>query len=339
MSQVASTAHRPVARIATLLLAVWLGGCASQGKQFDDIPPEIARIPDAVPRVEPLSKFGNPESYVVLGQRYGTLPSSRGYVEHGLASWYGRDFQGHKTSSGEIYDIYAMSAAHKTLPLPTYARITNLNNRRSIVIRINDRGPFHEDRLIDLSYAAAVKLGVVKTGTALVEVRAIDPRHPESDSEPFLAAQTTKTQATADATEHLENRRTAMTSPPKSVNVQVTPRPAPELTVESTTKLVSEPIPSRLDTPVTTADDRRSLAGEAIYLQLGAFGDPQNAERLRAELATRLRSGRVRILTPEATGTALYKVRVGPLASEQDVAQLTEQLAALGLERPQRVSD
>jgi len=168
--------------IAILLLS--LAGCASRGELDDEA---IARIPDAVPKVEPLAKSGNPESYVVFGRRYYTKKSAHGHVERGLASWYGRPFHGRKTSSGETYDMYAMSAAHKTLPLPTYARVTNLENGRRVVVRINDRGPFHDGRVIDLSYTAAVKLGMKRQGTAQVEVQAIDPRRRFWSFLPFLA--------------------------------------------------------------------------------------------------------------------------------------------------------
>lgn len=136
----------------------------------------VDRSEKVIPRAEPKSKYGNPTSYVVFGRRYFVLPSAQGYVEQGIASWYGTKFHGRRTSSGETYDMYAMTAAHKTLPLPTYARVTNKRNGRSIIVRINDRGPFHKNRIIDLSYAAATKLGIVTRGTGLVEVRAIDPR-------------------------------------------------------------------------------------------------------------------------------------------------------------------
>lgn len=133
-------------------------------------------IADAVPRAEPKSESGNPESYVVRGERYEVRDSSAGYVAEGRASWYGRKFHGRRTSSGERYNMYAMTAAHRTLPLPTYARVTNLDNGKSVIVRVNDRGPFHEDRLIDLSYAAATRLGLVDEGTARVRVRALtDP--------------------------------------------------------------------------------------------------------------------------------------------------------------------
>lgn len=137
--------------------------------------PDIASIPDAVPRAEPRSKYGNPAHYEVFGQRYYTLASATGYQARGIASWYGTKFHGRRTSSGEVYDMYAMTAAHKTLPLPTYVEVTNLENGRSVVVKVNDRGPFHDNRLIDLSYSAASKLGIIAKGTGLVEVRAIVP--------------------------------------------------------------------------------------------------------------------------------------------------------------------
>lgn len=135
---------------------------------------DVSALPDAVPRAEPRSRYGNPPSYVVFGKRYRVMDSSQGYSERGIASWYGTKFHGRRTSSGEPYDMYRMTAAHKTLPLPTYARVTNLRNGRSIVVKINDRGPFHQNRIIDLSYAAAKKLDIASVGTGLVEVRAID---------------------------------------------------------------------------------------------------------------------------------------------------------------------
>ncbi|MBI1731397.1 MAG: septal ring lytic transglycosylase RlpA family protein [Gammaproteobacteria bacterium] len=131
-------------------------------------------IPDAVPKSEPRSKYGNPESYVVNGTRYVVMRDADGYVEKGIASWYGEQFHGRRTSSGETYDMYAMTAAHKTLPLPTYVRVTNLRNARHVILRVNDRGPFHGNRIIDLSYTAAAKLDILTAGTGVVEVRALD---------------------------------------------------------------------------------------------------------------------------------------------------------------------
>lgn len=140
---------------------------------------DTSSIPDAVPRPEPRSAHGNPPFYDVAGKRYFVRPLADGYIERGVASWYGPAFHGGNTSSGEPYDMYAMSAAHKTLPLPTYARVTNLGNGRSVVVRINDRGPFVANRLIDLSYAAAARLDMLREGTTLVEVRALTPGAPD----------------------------------------------------------------------------------------------------------------------------------------------------------------
>jgi rare lipoprotein A len=142
-------------------------------------PIDVSKIPEPVPKAEPRSRYGNKDSYSVLGKTYHVLPDARGYSERGIASWYGNKFHGFMTSSFEPYDMYAFTAAHKTLPLPSYARVTNLDNGKSVVVRVNDRGPFHDDRVIDLSYAAAVKIGVWPKGTGRVEVRAIDPAHPD----------------------------------------------------------------------------------------------------------------------------------------------------------------
>jgi rare lipoprotein A len=168
---------RPV-RWMCVILAALLSACAHNGGYYqDDGPPkgstvDISSIPDAVPRREPLSDTGN-DPYVAFGKRYVPMTNADGYDKRGLASWYGRKWQGMRTSSGDTYDMYAMTAAHRTLPLPSYARVTNLANGRSVVVRINDRGPFVDNRLIDLSYAAAYKLGIIGNGTGHVEVSAI----------------------------------------------------------------------------------------------------------------------------------------------------------------------
>ncbi|MDP1708550.1 MAG: septal ring lytic transglycosylase RlpA family protein [Gammaproteobacteria bacterium] len=143
-------------------------------------PPDLASLPEPVPRPEPRSRYGNPPSYTVYGKRYFVMESSTGYVERGTASWYGTKFHGQYTSSREPYDMYAFTAAHKTLPIPCYAQVTNLRNGRTLIVRINDRGPFVGDRLIDLSYAAASRLGILDTGTGQVEVRVIDVSTPAS---------------------------------------------------------------------------------------------------------------------------------------------------------------
>jgi rare lipoprotein A len=145
------------------------------GSTVPQPPPDVIAIPDAVPRVEPRGKRGNPPFYEVFGKRYYVMASAEGWVERGTASWYGPGFHSASTSLGERYDMYAMTAAHKTLPIPAYAEVTNLRNGRKVVVRINDRGPFVGDRIIDLSYTAAAKLDMLTAGTAPVEVRVITP--------------------------------------------------------------------------------------------------------------------------------------------------------------------
>jgi len=175
--------ERWIAAGALTTIALLLHGCGSRAPSLpgeQDGPPaqhrDMSHVPDAVPKVEARSRGGNAASYVVFGKRYHTLPTSGGFTERGVASWYGTKFHGRRTSNGEVYDMYAMSAAHTRLPIPTYVEVVNLENQRRVVVRVNDRGPFHANRIIDLSYAAASRLGMLGKGTALVEVRAIDPR-------------------------------------------------------------------------------------------------------------------------------------------------------------------
>jgi rare lipoprotein A len=148
------------------------------GSNVPQIPPDVLAVPDAVPKYEPRGRRGNPPFYEVFGKRYHVMASSEGWVERGTASWYGPGFHAASTSLGEPYDMYAMTAAHKTLPIPAYAEVTNLRNGRKVVVRINDRGPFVGDRIIDLSYTAAAKLDMLAAGTAPVEVRVIGPGSP-----------------------------------------------------------------------------------------------------------------------------------------------------------------
>jgi rare lipoprotein A len=162
--------------IAVSCVYLSLLSCSSVTEQTDSAPhspPDVSNIPNAIPKDEPLSKYGNPTSYEVLGKRYFTLTSNQGYQKKGIASWYGSKFHGRRTSSGEKYDMYAMTAAHKTLPLPSYVEVTNLSNSRKVIVKVNDRGPFHDNRLIDLSYSAAKRLGIISHGTGMVEVKAL----------------------------------------------------------------------------------------------------------------------------------------------------------------------
>ena len=163
--------------VASALLAGCSGSSSSRYSIEQDHGPrghvDLSHVPDAVPREEPKSRGGNKSPYTVLGKKYYVMDSAAGYKQRGVASWYGKKFHGHKTSNGETYDMYGMSAAHKALPLPTFVRVTNLDNGKQVVVRVNDRGPFHGARLIDLSYAAAFKLDMLNKGTARVEIEAI----------------------------------------------------------------------------------------------------------------------------------------------------------------------
>jgi rare lipoprotein A len=180
----------PLAKVAATAMAVSvlvsLGACVGTPQRTIPAPSplptpstqpgtpiDVGSIPDAIPRAEPKSAKGNPPFYTVLGKRYFVLASSADYLERGVASWYGPGFHAQSTSNGERYDMYAMTAAHKTLPLPAYVQVTNLQNGRSVTVRVNDRGPFKDGRIIDLSYTAAAKLDMLRAGTAFVEVRAV----------------------------------------------------------------------------------------------------------------------------------------------------------------------
>ncbi len=200
---------------------------------------DIASVGDAEPKAETLSKTGN-KPYTVFGQNYQPMRSAQGYDATGMASWYGTKFHGRKTSSGTPYDMYAMSAAHRTLPLPSYVRVTNLNNQRSVIVKVNDRGPFVDtkNRLIDLSYVAAAKLGLVATGTAKVRVQAVQAQ---------------------DTANHSNN-----------VNAVIT-------TAMPNTASLPKAQPNRLpaQAPITTLD-----SSEASYLQMGAFSVRHNAQQL-----------------------------------------------------------
>jgi rare lipoprotein A len=192
--------HPGRAAAVCLSLALVTGGCSTGAKRdgAPDTTPDVSAVPDAVPRSEPKSRYGNPPFYEVFGQRYYVLDSGEGHIERGVASWYGEKFHGRRTSSGETYDMYAMTAAHKTLPLPVYARVTNLQNGRSVVVRINDRGPFIDNRIVDLSYTAAERLDMIGPGTALVELEVLDAR-PDGMPSPPAAAAATATAAPPEA--------------------------------------------------------------------------------------------------------------------------------------------
>ena len=233
-------------------------------------PADIAALPEPVPHPEPRSRFGNKSPYSVRGRTYHVLSSALGYDRRGIASWYGNKFQGYMTSNFEKYDMYKFTAASKVLPLPSWARVTNLENGKSVIVRVNDRGPFVPNRIIDLSYAAAVRIGIWPRGTGLVRVQAIDPRHPQE-------------------------------LPPSDV----------------------------VKTPASHP---------AIWLQVGAYADAANAERV----VHRLRAaglGPVQLSLVQVRGRKVRRVRLGPLKSVSSADRLSRKVARLGLPEPQVAVD
>lgn len=269
----------------------------------DDGPREaidVSRIEEPEPKHEPLSRYGNRSPYSVLGRSYEVLPTARGYVERGISSWYGNKFHGYMTSSFEPYDMYKFTAAHKSLPLPSWARVTNLETGKSVVVRINDRGPFHENRLIDLSYAAAVKIGVWPKGTGLVEVRALMPGEVEPEARAAVTASRTP------------------------------PRPLPKPTPVDARRSASA--------PATAAADANATAQPRIYLQVGAFGEQANAERAAQRVAA-ARLGEVRVVEASVNGRSVRRVRLGPLRDVDEADRLTEELRRLGLGEPRVAVD
>jgi len=253
-----------------VLLPLFLAGC---GFSFRPSPPPVPveQVPDAVPKAEPLSKYGNPDSYIVDGRRYYVLKNANGFVERGIASWYGPDFNGKRTSSGEIYDMYQMTAAHKTLPIPAYVEVTNLQTGQRAVVKVNDRGPFKDNRIIDLSYVAARKLGIWAQGTGLVEIRALSPGGGSA--------------ATA----------------------------------------VAETTP-----PVATVPAKGRGAPVPFYIQVGAFIDRGNADRLRARVQALVPD--VQIAPGESNGQAVYRVQIGPLTDVDASDRIVHALLQAGLE-------
>jgi rare lipoprotein A len=318
-------------------LGIWLAACSSTprhgGEHIKSLPPPPGNVADAVPRAEARSTHGNPPFYDVNGQRFTVLASADNYVERGVASWYGPDFQGHNTSSGERYDMYGMTAAHKTLPIPCYARITNLSNGRSVVVRINDRGPFVGNRIVDLSYSAATRLDIVRTGTAFVELRTVGPEAPNSAmSTPIVAATApiispgaAIVMPTALAAAPISGSGAAVVMPTTSVDAATAP---PEAT--------SPPAP--IPQPPESEDSEPVAVPVALYIQVGAFADEANAQRL----IQRLQSAgipQVFSLASSDSGRTLRRVRIGPISTVEDFDRLAAQLATLGYPEARLAND
>ncbi len=308
---------RALAAPLGLAAAAGLAGCFTTPRHVNPVPASPAPsnaappagpaplapqdVPDAVPRVEPLSRYGNPPYYEVFHKRYYVLSSNVDYVERGVASWYGPGFHQVLTSTREPYDMYAMTAAHKTLPLPAYVRVTNLQNGRSIVVRVNDRGPFVGNRIIDLSYTAAAKLDMLRNGTAMVEVRAIDPRAPKPElAAPILAA-----------------------NPATAAGVQGS-------STASSAPLVAGPVPIAAAAAIPPPTSAQTAIPAALFIQAGAFADPANAERL----ASQLRGGsygKIFVRDDVVAGRRMYRVRIGPVPNVPEFDRIVAALEQAGV--------
>jgi rare lipoprotein A len=279
-----------------ILSALSLAGCTHVTR---DGPPTFyvddTKIPNAVPKIEPISRIGNKPYYTVFGVRYYVMRTSKDYEERGVASWYGTKFHSHHTSNGERYDMLAMTAAHKSLPLPTYVQVTNLRNGKQVIVKVNDRGPFESNRLIDLSYVAAKKLGMLGHGTTIVDVKAIDPR--DAISHPELLAKKTETHKVVVQTTQIQTAQ-------NKVKIYHHTKEF----VQS--KTVTQTIPSN----------------RPIYVQVGAFRNRNSAERLRNRL-----SGFVSSPVAVNPSNSLYRVQIGPFKDIMAADRVSKKLNSMGM--------
>lgn len=273
----------------------WGGGYYKDDGPGDIIPEDLDKIPDAQPRTEPLHRFTN-RPYSVLGKSYTPNTGLKSFKQRGIASWYGKKFHGQKTSTGETYDMFAMTAAHPTLALPSYVRITNLGNGKSVVVRVNDRGPFHADRIIDLSYAAAYRLDYIDSGSTLVEMEAF------SEQEIRQMAST---------------QPTLMTEQPDEIAkfaVVTSEQPAP----------ITVPALTEARTASAQQKTLGALGKKEIFLQLGAFSNAENAENLKSHLSRELDWLNEGIqITP---GGLMYRVHLGPYENRAGAEQVAEKI-------------
>jgi rare lipoprotein A len=272
---------------------------------------DVSSIPDAIPTPHHGPFKANP--YTVLGKTYYPIGDGRNYRATGTASWYGTKFHGQPTANGEKYDLYGMSAAHKTLPLPSYVRVTNLDNGKNVVLRVNDRGPFYSDRIIDLSFAAAKKLGYAESGTARVKVEGIDPEQwwaERGRPAPMVLAQPQKVSSKPAAA--------ALAQPVE----RYTPPPAQH---------AGATVPVELE-----AADRPTTTGNGVYLQVGAFANPDAAQLLRDKLSS-MTAAPVVVSSVVHQEQILHRVRLGPIDSTDEAAQLEQSVRLANLGNPRRV--
>ncbi len=280
-------------------------------------PNDLADIPNAVPRLEPINVSAS-RPYTVLGKTYTPMTRLEPYHERGYASWYGRRYNGKRTSSGEIYDMYAMTAAHPTLPIPSYARVTNVQNHRSVVVRINDRGPFLNGRIIDLSFTAACKLGLIGSGSGLVDVDSIIP-----GSEPPTYVASAAPPAAARPAPSPADDPPAQTAAvaPATASTATTAQSAAPTAVALQTASVAAPAPDAAPQQVPVTSD-----ASGIYLQFGAFSSRDNADDFLARLQVQLDSLAQQLHIHFKDG--LYKVHAGPYRSRAQARSAAARISA-----------
>jgi len=310
-----------------------------------DYVPDVDSIPEPEVTNEPRSAVGNRASYAVLGKTYKVLNNPKGYVERGTASYYGQKFHGRRTSNLEVYDMYAFTAAHKTLPLPSFARVTNLDNGKSVVVRVNDRGPFHDGRVIDLSYAAAVKLGITQRGTGNVEVRALTPG---DDAPTYASAPATPPPAPAPAKPPSAMDRLVAAIPVSAANAA---EPKPSLLPPGVRIATGKPtrlsgyadkfagavaVAQAATPPAPLAQPVESGADNVVF-QVASFTARDNADRALGRLRAAGIDG-AQISDASANGQTVWRLRVGPLQATQ-ATELAQRIAGLGFGQPQRVRD
>ena len=272
---------------------------------------DVSQIPDAVPMPHYGPYKANP--YTVLGKTYFPISDGHRYSATGTASWYGTKFHGQPTANGEKYDLYGMSAAHKTLPLPTYVKVTNLDNGRTVTLRVNDRGPFYSDRIIDLSFAAAKKLGFAETGTARVKVEGIDPQQ-------WWAAQGRPVPAMMAQPQMAASKPTTSIAQPIE---QYTPPPQQH---------AAATVPLEID-----AKKNASPAASGLFLQVGAFANPDAAQLLKDKLSGVV-SAPVFISSVVHNQQTLHRVRLGPIDTPDEAVQLEQSVRLANLGQPRRVA-
>ena len=316
-----SSPLRPAALLAAFTLAAMLAGCASGpapskrgGGYYEDDgpgsnpPADTGKVPDAEPRIEPFGR-GTMRPYTVMGRSYTPITEDRPFRQRGIASWYGRKFHGKRTASGETYDMYGMTAAHPTLPIPSYVRVRHVASGREVIVRVNDRGPFHANRIIDLSYAAALKLGFVTRGSAEVEIERIT--HDE------IRAGTWRQRGG-------DEMRVAQSTP---VDAVATPSPtAPTATQPSAPTPPTPPAPAAVVPVVQPAAPAATAAAATpgFWVQLGAFRQRDGAETFHRRVADE--AGWLSPLLSILDDAPLFRLQAGPYATRDEAASIAERV-------------